>query len=170
MSFRFNVNLEHYEGGIKRIARRVRDIGERSERAMTPVSIAMAEAVAAEIRSILSQGGSGELWNENNPNSGGWWDNYYENQSGAAGEPPVSQSGSLRDSVKVEPTSKGRANLNVGGSGGRRGIAHLLEFGGWRTVFGNRAAAHPFVGPALARKKKDLRNVAVEEYRRQVRI
>jgi hypothetical protein len=170
MSFRFNVNTSLYEGGIERIARRVRDIGVSSERAMLPVCLAMAEAVADEIRQALNRGGSGELWNEENPNSGGWWDNYYEKQSGAAGEPPATQSGDLLGSVKVEPTSKERANLNIGGSGGRPGIAHLLEFGGWRTVFGNRAAAHPFIMPALQKKKGDLRQIAVDEYRRHVRV
>ena len=170
MSFRVNINLEQYSSGSRRVFQRVRKVEGAVESAITPVSIAMADRVKDRILEVLRAPKSGITWSKDNPLSGGWWENYYSNPSGAAGQAPANQTGSLASSVQVKTTSKGRANLDVGGSGGRPGIARLLEFGGWRTVFGNVAAPHPFVRPSLEAEKGNLRQVAIDEYRKHVKI
>jgi len=165
-----NVNLSQFEKGRQRIAARVRKIDADSDRAMTPISKAMAEAVKEEIIKRLEAPKSGTVWSEGAPWSGGWWSNYYNKPSSAPGEAPADQSGGLKGAITVNESSKGRANLDVGDPDGRPGVARLLEFGGWTSAFGNRVAPRPFIMPSLAAKKKDLRQIAIDEYKKFVNL
>lgn len=143
-NFRLKIKLQD-QHRLRVLYENVDKFNVRAKRDMPELTKVQAEFFQYVLREALQESGGGMTWSV--PPWPKWWKHGTTKPSAAPGEMPVSQTGALKESVRVVPQARFNSAVEIG-AGMERNYATLLEYGGWTSCFDNGPVAErPWVRP-----------------------
>lgn len=158
-NFRLKIKLQgdYKFSSLRVLYENVDKFNVKAKKDMPDLTWTQGETFKTILQGELSESGSGITWTI--PPGAGWWEREYSIPSAAPGEPPVDQTGELKNSIRVVRQAAFNAAVEIG-VGMQRDYASYLEYGGWTSCFGKGPIAErPWVRPTWDAYQDHIRDV-----------